>query len=78
MWRTGGVPNEREGRHDRRVADLRVEVHPRDKGACEAADGVNTSAVYHTLLMAVKYRQAEKRVVEPKPGIKVAEWRRAP
>jgi hypothetical protein len=46
--------------------------------SCEAAEGISTSAVYHTLNMAVKYRQAEKRVVEPKPGVRVAEWRRAP
>lgn len=44
---------------------------------CEATRGMRTSNVYHTLNMAVKYRQAEKRVVEPRPGVKVAEWRRA-
>ena len=43
----------------------------------EVESYVRMSAIYHTLNMAVKYRQAEKCTVVV-GGVKTAEWRRGP
>lgn len=66
-------------RYDRLVAALDSEWRPtaelKERARIEAY--VRMSAIYHTLNMAVKYGQAEKRVVIAGKGARVAEWRRA-
>ena len=66
-------------RYDRLVAALDSEWRPTPevKRRAQIEDYVRMSSVYHSLNMAVKYRIAEKRVVNPKQGVRVAEWRLA-
>ena len=66
-------------RYDRLVAALDSEWRPTPevKSRAQIEEYVRMSSVYHLLNQAVKYRMAEKRVVEPKPGVRVAEWRLA-